>query len=145
MPITRTLAELLRDYERSRDKVLGLADSADSFLCFDASATCSLDAMETYFRQALSIAHIASPPGKRAPRLHDLRHSFAVRRLLEWYRRGEDAQNRLPLLSTYLGHASIADTQVYLTATAELLEQANHRFDSYAGNLVKSDGGQSHE
>lgn len=67
-----------------------------------------------------------------APRLHDLRHSFAVNRLLAWYREGADVQRLLPHLSTYLGHRRIESTQRYLTMTPELLEQASGRFERYA-------------
>jgi integrase/recombinase XerD len=66
------------------------------------------------------------------PRLHDLRHSFTVDRLTEWYREGKDVQKLLPALSTYLGHNSVAATQVYLTMTPELLRQASRRFQTYA-------------
>ena len=62
---------------------------------------------------------------------HDLRHSFAVLRLTAWYRQGADVQRRLPLLSTYLGHASVAGTQVYLTMTPELLGEAALRLERY--------------
>ena len=66
------------------------------------------------------------------PRLHDLRHTFAVHRLTEWYRQNADVQRLLPALSTYLGHVSLSSTQRYLTMTPELLEQANRRFEQYA-------------
>lgn len=65
-------------------------------------------------------------------RLHDLRHTFAVHRLLAWYREGADVQRCLPHLSTYLGHARVACTQRYLTMIPELLEQASRRFETYA-------------
>jgi integrase/recombinase XerD len=65
------------------------------------------------------------------PRLHDLRHTFAVHRLTEWYRQGADVQRLLPVLSTYLGHVNLNGTQRYLTMTPELLLQANHRFERY--------------
>lgn len=65
-------------------------------------------------------------------RLHDLRHTFAVHRLLAWYREGADVQRCLPYLSTYLGHARIACTQRYLTMIPELLAQASRRFETYA-------------
>jgi site-specific recombinase XerD len=71
-----------------------------------------------------------------APRLHDLRHTFAVHRLLAWYREGADVQRCLPHLSTYLGHARIACTQRYLTMIPELLEQASQRFETYARSEV---------
>ena len=66
------------------------------------------------------------------PRLHDLRHTFAVHRLTEWYRQNADLQRMLPALSTYLGHVDLSATQRYLTMTPELLQQANHRFERYA-------------
>jgi site-specific recombinase XerD len=66
------------------------------------------------------------------PRLHDLRHTFAVHRLTEWYKQGADLQRLLPALSTYLGHVDLQATQRYLTMTPELLREANHRFERYA-------------
>jgi integrase len=72
------------------------------------------------------------PGGREVPRLHDLRHSFAVHRLTAWYREGCDVQRLLPVLSTYLGHADLEGTKVYLTMTPELLQQASLRFERYA-------------
>ena len=66
------------------------------------------------------------------PRLHDFRHSFAVTRLLTWYREGKDVQRILPLLSTYLGHCRVDETSVYLQMTTELLQEANRCFERYA-------------
>ena len=81
----------------------------------------------------------ASPASARrggrtaVPRLHDLRHSFAVHSLTGWYRQGADVQRLLPVLSTYLGHSDLEGTKVYLSMTPELLEQASLRFARYAG------------
>lgn len=66
------------------------------------------------------------------PRLHDLRHGFAVHRLVSWYRQGADVQRLLPQLATYLGHVHVAATQRYLTMTPELLHEASLRFERYA-------------
>ena len=66
------------------------------------------------------------------PRLHDFRHTFAVVRLVTWYREGKNVQRLLPHLSIYLGHARLRDTQSYLTMTPELLEQASICFEQYA-------------
>lgn len=63
-------------------------------------------------------------------RLHALRHTFACHRILKWYRDGADVQSKLPLLSTYLGHAEVAYTQVYITITAAILRQAKSRFSA---------------
>lgn len=65
------------------------------------------------------------------PRMHDLRHTFAVNRLTSWYRENKNVQQLLPVLSTYLGHTYLAHTTVYLTMTDKLLEEANMRFENY--------------
>jgi hypothetical protein len=70
--------------------------------------------------------------GRYQPRLHDLRHAFAVHRLVSWYRQGADVQRLLPQLATYLGHVHIAATQRYLTLTPDLLREASQRFERYA-------------
>jgi site-specific recombinase XerD len=74
------------------------------------------------------------------PRLHDLRHSFAVHRLLAWYRDGKDINSRLAWLATYMGHVDIRSTQVYLQATNELLEQVNDRFHRHYSQHVNHQG-----
>jgi integrase len=65
-----------------------------------------------------------------------MRHTFAVHCLLRWYRSGVDVQAKLPLLSTYMGHVDVISTQVYLTATSELLREASGRFERAYGSLV---------
>ena len=74
----------------------------------------------------------------RRARLHDLRHSFAVNRMVAWYREGADVQRLLPHLSTYLGHRRLVSTQRYLTMIPELLDQANRRFERYAGEVSRA-------
>jgi integrase len=71
-------------------------------------------------------------PGRRRPRIHDLRHTFACRRLLEWYRQGVDLDHAIASLSTYLGHGEVADTYWYLTGVPELMELAATRFERFA-------------
>ena len=69
--------------------------------------------------------------GRVRPRLHDLRHSFACRRLLAWYRDGTDIDRAIDQLSGYLGHAKVSDTYWYLTGLPELLELAGRRFEQF--------------
>jgi len=88
------------------------------------------------FRRLAQAAAIGARPGGRGPRVHDLRHTFAVRRVLAWYREGADVTAKLPLLATYMGHASVLSTHVYLTATAELLREASGRFERAYGSLL---------
>ena len=66
------------------------------------------------------------------PRIHDLRHTFACRRLLCWYRQGKDVHNLIAALSTYMGHGKVTDTYWYLTGTPELLAIAGGRFERFA-------------
>ena len=73
-------------------------------------------------------AGLKPPRGFTGPRLHDLRHSMVVNRILEWYRSGVNPQERLPFLATYLGHRDINSTLVYITVTQDLLHHANERF-----------------
>lgn len=72
-------------------------------------------------------------PARRGPRLHDFRHSFAVRVLLDWYRSGVDVERRLPVLSTYLGHGHVTDTYWYLSAVPELLALTAARLEKRWG------------
>jgi integrase len=69
-------------------------------------------------------------PHSRGPRIHDLRHSFAVNTMVRWYRAGEDVEHLLPTLATYLGHSKIRDTYWYLFAYPELMEEAVRRLEA---------------
>jgi integrase len=76
---------------------------------------------------------------QRGPRLHDLRHTFAVHRLLRWYRDGVDVQSRLSALATFMGHIRPESTQIYLSIATDLLQEANNRFHRNFGCLLDED------
>jgi integrase/recombinase XerD len=76
----------------------------------------------------------------RRPRIHDLRHSFAVQALMRWYRDGADVQSNLPKLAIYMGHVSIASTIYYLRFIPALAALASERFERSFGNLVEEVG-----
>jgi len=82
------------------------------------------------FRYVCRRLGLKPPEGRLGPRLYDIRHVFAIRRLTEWYREGVDLQGRLPWLSAYMGHDDLLGTEVYLTATPELLRFASRRFEA---------------
>jgi len=94
------------------------------------------------FRNLLQKCGIAHHK-RTGPRIHDLRHAFAVHRLLAWYRQGQDVNARLPALATYMGHVDISSTRVYLQPTAELLQQVNQRFRNHYLKNIDPHGGQS--
>jgi site-specific recombinase XerD len=90
--------------------------------------------LDKNFRVACDRAGIRRAGGARQqPRIHDLRHTFAVHRLTTWYQQGADVQRLLHHLSVYLGHVELRHTQVYLSMTPELLREASQRFERYAG------------
>lgn len=72
------------------------------------------------------------PPGSGQPHVHGLRHSFAVRTLLRWYREGINPSTRLHHLATFMGHVNPKSTAVYLTITSDLFQEASHRFEAFA-------------
>ena len=82
-------------------------------------------------------AGIKPSKGKTGPRIHDLRHSFVVNRILQWYRAGINPQDKLPFLATYMGHRDIHSTLVYITVTQELLQQANERFRTLGAHCLQ--------
>jgi integrase/recombinase XerD len=89
--------------------------------------------VQAAFRRSRLIAKVSRHDHiHQQPRLHDLRHSAAVHRVIAWYRDGADVQRLLPKLATFLGHIDIASTQRYLTLVPELLKEANIRFERYA-------------
>lgn len=87
------------------------------------------------YRRLAQTAGIHRADGQ-PPRVHDVRHSFAINALLRWYRAGLDVQAKLPLLSTYMGHVSIASTRHYLRFIEPLASAASERFAQHCGSLV---------
>jgi len=89
------------------------------------------------FHELVPRLNLDVPEGTAAPTAHSLRHSFAVRTLLRWYRNGIDPNSRLLQLSTFLGHVNPVSTAYYLTITTELLAEANSRFECWADPLIQ--------
>ena len=96
----------------------------------------SITAIRDAFHQTLEIAGIACTTGNRI-RLHDLRHSFAVLRLLLWCEQDVDLGAKLPLLATYLGHVDLASSQRYLQLTQDLMGEITRRHQARFGYLIK--------
>jgi site-specific recombinase XerD len=89
------------------------------------------------FQQLVPRLDLTVPAGVASPRLHCLRHSFAVATLLRWYRGGIDPNRRLIYLSTFLGHVNPTSTAVYLTITSDLLDQANEKFHRFSAPILR--------
>jgi integrase/recombinase XerD len=118
----------LRAYDRLRDE-LCCQPLAPSFFVNMLRTRLSYRMVNCTFVGLVSQASIGSPSVVGRLRLHDLRHSFAVRTLLEWYHADLDVQAKLPLLSTYLGHVDPKSTYWYLSSAPELLALAGARLE----------------
>lgn len=133
VPVGPDLAGVLAGYARWSAATHPPAGPAARFFRGKRGAVITRDVLEGAFQLLRAHAGVRrSPEARYQPRLHDLRHTFAVHRLTAWYRQGADVQRLLHHLSVYLGHAHLANTQPYLTMTPELLALANARFERYA-------------
>ena len=138
VPIGVALAVALGTYRKAREALPMPAGTRSAFFASRTGGGITLSRLEKVFVRLREHAGVRNPPGARwQPRLHDIRHAFAVHRLVAWYREGADVQACLPLLSTYLGHVNVSGTQAYLTMTPELLAEASKRFERYAAVGLK--------
>jgi integrase/recombinase XerD len=133
VPLGQDLTSVLADYARWRENAHPPAGGEGRFFVSKHGQAISLDTLEMAFQRLREKAGVRRCDGARyQPRLHDLRHTFAVHRLIAGYQQGQDVQRLLNQLSIYLGHACLAATQIYLSMTPELLRQASTKFARYA-------------
>jgi integrase/recombinase XerD len=132
VPIGADLVGVLRRYRDQQDGKRARA-LHDPFLSDHQGRPILRQTAELVFKRVREQAGLERPTCRTfRPRLHDFRHTFAMNRLVSWYRAGKNVQRLLPHLSTYLGHRSVNETQRYLNMTAELTMQAGLRFLKYA-------------
>ena len=129
VPYGRDLQRTLRDYRAQRDMIADTAPDTALLVQADGRPVGVRAGAESLTR-LLRSAGLKPPKGRIGPRPYDIRHTFAVHRLTQWHRNGVDVHSRLPLLSAYMGHNNILGTEVYLTATPELLALAGQRFEA---------------
>src|SRR5450755_3499279 len=137
LPINASIAEEMDQYLRARAR-RKLPVSPDTALIWNAAwsgGPYSGTALRHAIQPLLRNCGIVTAKG-RLPRIHDLRHSFAVNALLRWYRAGVDVEAKLPLLATYLGHGSAVSTHYYLHFIEPLRIAASERFANRYGELV---------
>jgi len=139
VPFGPKIGARLRDYLEQQKEDAGALDPTTPLFSYgsDRSQAINPGTISQTFHTLWPRLGLKVPAGAMPPRLHCLRHSFAVGTLLRWYRSGINPQQRLWDLSTFMGHVHPASTAVYLTITAELLEQANQRFNHFAAPLLK--------
>jgi site-specific recombinase XerD len=133
VPIGRRLCDTLEAYAQRRRKLPCPHGGDSAFFVTRSGNPLTYDQARKVFPILRNLAGIHREKEARyQPRVHDIRHTMAVHRLLSWYLEGADVQRLLPRLSTYLGHRDIAATQRYLTIIPELRNQASRRFEHYA-------------
>lgn len=133
IPFNQDIKEFINEYLIWRTKQNYSQLSNSPFFVVKNNQPFSLSTMRAIFRKIRKKSGIKrNDNANHPPRIHDLRHTFAVHRIISWYQDQRNVQQLLPLLSVYLGHQHIAYTTVYLTMTNELLNEANILFEKYA-------------
>ena len=131
VPLHPSAAAALAAYARDRDgRVPG---TADALLVTDRGGPLRYEVVRRAFHRWCAAAGVAARPAGRRPRIHDLRHTFACRRVERWYDAGADVGREVGALAVYLGHVGVTGTYWYLTGTPELLARAAARFEASAG------------
>jgi integrase len=128
VPVHPSTLDALAAYAQVRDRACPRPGSTTFFVSKVGTRLVHVN-VDRSFAQLARRAGLPRPGTARSPRLHDLRHFFAVSTVTAWYRAGLDVNARLPLLSTYMGHADPANSYWYLSATPELLALAAERRD----------------
>ena len=123
VPIHRSTQRALKQYERKRIKIYPDPMDPSFFLSDQGGRLTGWIVRHTFVKLSRQIG-LRSASDSHGPRLHDLRHTFAVRTILNWYRSGIDVERQIPRLATYLGHTHVSDTYWYLSAVPELMQLA---------------------
>jgi integrase/recombinase XerD len=128
VPVHLSTVKALRRYAKARDRVVSIRSTPAFFVSEQGNRITEWTARYTFAKlsQRLGLRVPAKGYG-RGPRLHDMRHRYAARTLVQWYRAGLDVERELPKLATYLGHVHVNDTYWYLEAVPELLQLATDR------------------
>ena len=128
VPLHPTTSAALRNYAQRRDSHLPSQRSPNFFVAERGGPLLHQYVHRVFWRLSREVG-LRRPGDHAGPRVHDLRHRFAIRTLLNWYRKGIDIDKALPSLSTYLGHTCVRDTYWYLSACPELMQEAARRLD----------------
>ena len=135
IPLHPSTQRALREYALLRDKVHQHAKTNAFFLSELGTRPYYESVLLIFIRLSREIG-LRGPSDRHGPRLHDLRHRFAIQTLINWYRQDVDVEQHISELAAYLGHGIVTDTYWYLSATPELLQLAALRLDNKAGGSL---------
>ena len=131
VPLHPTAVQALTRYAAQRDTFRS-ARQSEFFFSTDRASVLSRHVVGQTFSSLRNRLGWTANGRARRPRIHDMRHTFAVRRLLRWYEEGADVNRKVLALATYLGHAKVTDTYWYLSAVPELMAVTARRFEHFA-------------
>jgi integrase len=138
LPVTDTVKNALARYLKERRMAGAPVDSSAPLFWYARSAKeYRYPTIHALLVQVIRRAGLKPDLATVGPRIHGLRHSFVVNRILTWYREGINPQERLPYLVTYLGHKDLHSTLVYITITQELLQHASDRFRAFGVRAIQ--------
>jgi integrase/recombinase XerD len=129
IPVHLSTVEKLTEYSRLRDRLFSSPRSPSFFVSEKGMRLTHWTVRRTFVKLSREIG-LRAPHDSHGPRLHDLRHTFAVKTLLRWYQKGTDIECHMPKLATFLGHTHVNDTYWYISAVPELLRLASKRLDT---------------
>ena len=132
LPLHPTTLRQIKKYCKLRDSQFPIPDTQSFFLSDQGTQVSNSGTRKVFIRISKRIG-LRGTTDSKGPRIHDIRHTFAVKTMLNWYRDGVDINQKISLLSTYLGHKKPSDTYWYITSMPELLAQAALRFENKIG------------
>jgi integrase/recombinase XerD len=136
VPVHASTLDRLRQYQEKRNRIYPTPKTS-AFFVSERGGRLPYKTVLGIFRRLCEQLRLQGASTSRRPRIHDLRHRFAVNTLIRWYREGADVERCLPRLSTYLGHGCCSHTYWYLTAVPELLRLATERLEQKEVNYEK--------
>ncbi len=132
IPVSDSVIKELKKYQKKRDNYLPEIKKSSFFISVKGGRP-YYSTVQKDFRKIIDSAGLNPKVGGRRQRIHDFRHTLAVRVLLMWYRNGDNVSQKMPILSTYLGHVEPRDTYWYLSAVPELMKLTSQKLEIYLG------------
>jgi integrase/recombinase XerD len=141
LPLAPGVMAVLKNYLDERKRIGGPSNPESSLFWTPQLNRCyTIGTMRIMLTDVLRRAGVKPPRGQLGPRVHDLRHTMVGHRMRDWYKEGLNPQAKLPYLATFLGHADIESTLVYLNITPELLQHASERFRNHSAAILRTSG-----
>jgi len=134
IPLHKSTIQMLNNY-RNKSEYFHDTPTASNYFVKENGTKLTVNGVETFFVRLSKTIGLRKENDSTGPRIHDFRHTFAVKTIIQWYQQGLDVDQHMPFLSAYLGHQKPSDTYWYLTAVPELVALAARRFESSGGRL----------